>query len=257
MARRSVWRSVRRGLILAALLPALAAGGRADEVRVLTAGAFKGVVVAAAPDWERETGHRLVVDNDTAGALARRVTAGESFDLLVVPPAQMAALARAGRVAEGAVPLARVGIGVAVRQGAPRPDIGTVEALRAAILAAPRLAYIDPASGGSSGTHVAWLLGRLGVAEAMRGRSVLVPGGLVAERLVDGSADFAIHQISEILPVAGAALVGPLPAEVQLYTTYAGALAPNAGEAARGFLARLSGEAGRAVLRARGMEPPG
>lgn len=254
MARRSVLRGM---MLVAALLPALAAGAGADEVRVLTAGAFKGVVLAAAPDWERETGHRLVVDNDTAGALARRVTAGESFDLLVVPPAQMGPLARAGRVAEGAVPLARVGIGVAVREGAPMPEIGTVEAFKAALLAAPRIAYIDPASGGSSGTHVAWLLGRLGIAEEMRGRSVLVPGGLVAERLVDGSAELAIHQISEILPVAGAVLVGPLPAEVQLYTTYAGALAPNAGEAARGFLARLSGDAGRAILRAKGMEPPG
>ncbi|WP_043829006.1 molybdate ABC transporter substrate-binding protein [Muricoccus aerilatus] len=247
------WRSVSLGLLLTGLV---AGGARADEVRVLTAGAFKGVVVAAAPAWEAETGHRLVVDNDTAGALARRVTGGESFDLLVVPPAQMNALTRSGQVAEGAVPLARVGIGVAVAEGAQWPEIGTVEALRAAILAAPRIAYIDPASGGSSGAHVAWLLGRLGVAEEMRGRSVLVPGGLVAERLLDGSAGLAIHQISEILPVKGAVLVGPLPAEVQLYTAYSGGLPPNAREAARGFLARLSGEAGRAILRERGMEPP-
>jgi len=252
------WRWV---LLVAALAPALASGiagvARADEVRVLTAGAFKQVVLAAAPDWERETGHRLVVDNDTAGALARRVSGGESFDLLVVPPTQMQALTRAGQVAAGAVPLARVGIGVAVKEGAPRPDIATVDALKSALLAAPRIAYIDPASGGSSGTHVAWLLGRLGIADEMRGRSVLVPGGLVAERVVDGSADLAIHQISEILPVAGAVLVGPLPAEVQLYTTYSGGLSPSPREAARSFLARLSGPTGREILRAKGMEPPG
>ena len=244
-----------RALVLAVTM----AGGAAwaDEVRVLTAGAFKQVVLAAAPDWERRTGHRLVVDNDTAGALAQRVTAGESFDLLVVPPAQMTALTRAGQVAGGAVPLARVGIGVAVREGAPLPDIGTVEALRAAVLAAPRIAYIDPASGGSSGTHVAWLLGRMGISAEMAPRSVLVPGGLVAERVVDGSAELAMHQISEILPVRGAVLVGPLPAEVQLYTAYSGGLGPNAGEAAREFLSVLSGEAGRDILRAKGMEPPG
>ena len=247
---------LRRWVLLAAVL-ASAGTARADEVRVLTAGAFKQVLLAAAPDWERETGHRLVVDNDTAGALARRVAAGESFDLLVLPPAQMQALSRAGQVGGEAVPLARVGIGVAVRDGAPRPAIGTVEALREALLAAPRIAFIDPASGGSSGAHVAWLLGRLGIAEEMRGRSLLVPGGLVAERVADGSADLALHQISEILPVRGAALVGPLPAEVQLYTAYSGALAPSPREAARGLLERLSGPEGRAILRAKGMEPPG
>ena len=237
--------------VLAALVLSPAALG--EEVRVLTAGAFKGVVLAAAPDWERETGHTLRVDNDTAGALARRVLAGEGFDLLVVPPAQMAVLA--GRVA-GAVPLARVGIGVAVRAGAPVPEIGGLAALRAAVLAAPRIAYIDPASGGSSGPHVAALLERLGIAEAMRGRSLLVNGGLVAERVADGSADLAIHQISEILPVPGVVLVGPLPAEAQLHTAYSGATSPAAGEAARGFLARLAGAEGRAILAARGMEAP-
>jgi len=248
-----------RVLLTMVLASALAAAGpaRAEEVRVLTAGAFKQVLLAAAPDWERESGHRLVVDNDTAGALARRVVAGESFDLLIVPPAQMQTLARAGQVGGDAVPLGRVGIGIAVREGAPRPRIDTLEALREALLAAPRIAYIDPASGGSSGNHVAWLLGRLGIAEEVRGRSVLVPGGLVAERLVDGSADLAIHQISEILPVRGAVLVGPLPAEVQLYTAYSGGLSPTPRQAARGLLERLSGPVGREILQAKGMEPPG
>ncbi|MCR0984697.1 substrate-binding domain-containing protein [Roseomonas populi] len=251
---------MRMALWLAVAVVALAgAPASAADVRVLTAGAFKQVVLAAAPEWERETGHRLVVENDTAGALARRVARGEGFDLLIVPPAQMEALARAGHVAPGAVPLARVGVGVGVRDDAPRPDIGSVEAFRAAVLAAPRIAYIDPASGGSSGTYVEGLLGRLGIAEAMRDRRVLVRGGLVAERVADGSADLAIHQISEILPVAGVALVGPLPAEIQSWTVYSGALAPSpspAGGAARGFLARLAGPEGRAVLRAKGMEPP-
>ncbi|MBP0493583.1 molybdate ABC transporter substrate-binding protein [Pararoseomonas indoligenes] len=231
----------------------------AADVRVLTAGAFKAVVLAAAPAWERETGHHLVVANDTAGALARRVTEGEGFDLLIVPPAQMEALARAGRVAPGAVPLARVGVGVGVRADAPRPDVASVEAFRAAVLAAPRIAYIDPASGGSSGAYVEGLLQRLGVADQMRDRRVLVRGGLVAERVADGSADLAIHQISEILPVAGVVLVGPLPAEIQSWTSYSGGLSPSptaGGEAARGFLAHLAGPAGRAVLRAKGMEVP-
>jgi len=250
-------RAATRLLIALALLPALAIPAAADTVRVLTAGAFKAVVLAAAPAWERETGHRLVVDNDTAGALLRRVSGGEAFDLLVIPPAQAATLERAGRTAPGALPLARSGLGVAVPAGAPRPGLDSVDALRAAILAAPRIAYIDPASGGSSGPYVAGLLDRLGIADTMRGRSVLVPGGLVAERVADGSASLAIHQISEILPVPGAALAGPLPAEAQFWTAYSGALAPGAGEAARGFLARLAGEEGRAILREKGMEPPG
>ena len=177
-------------------------------------GAFKPVVAAlAAPVFTARTGHTLKVDNDTAGALQRRIGNGEVFDVVVLTPAAVAQLTQAGKLAAGSsTPLARVAIGVAVKQGAPAPDIGSVAAFRQALLAARAVAYIDPAAGGSSGIYLAQLFERLGIAAQIAPKAVLVPGGLVAQRLVSGEADIALHQISEILAVPGAALVGPIPA---------------------------------------------
>jgi len=239
-------------------LGALASQARADDIKVLTAGAFKQVVVAAVPAFEARTGHRVEVQNDTAGALSRRIAGGERFDVLMLTPALLRPLGASGRVvADSIAPLAQVGIGVAVKAGAPSPRIATVEEFRQALLDARRVAYIDPASGGSSGIYLDGLFQRLGIAEAVKAKAVLVPGGLVAERLVTGEADLAVHQVSEILPVAGATLVGALPESIQNYTTYAGAVAADSAhaDAARAFLAALTAPEAAATLRAKGMQP--
>jgi molybdate transport system substrate-binding protein len=230
----------------------------AGEIRVLVAGAFKAVVVAAQPDFERESGHRLSIDNGTTGQLAARIMGGEAFDVAIVPPALLAELRQKGLVAPGGGNLAEVGIGVAVKAGAVSPDISTVAAFRAAVLATPRLAMIDPASGGSSGVYLAKLFAAWGIAEALRPKLVLVPGGYVAEKLADGSADLALHQISEILPVAGVTLVGPLPAEIQSVTVYASAVGAKASDpaSAQALLEWLMGPKGRAILALKGMQPP-
>lgn len=246
----------RPALLLAACL--LATGTHADTVKVLTSGAFKPIVLALVPAFEARTGHTVVVGNDTAGALARRVAGGEAFDVLVLTPEGLKPFAADGRVvADSVKPLARVAIGVAVKAGAARPEIGTVEQFRQALLSAGRVAYIDPASGGSSGIYLDALFARMGVADAVRGKAVLVKGGLVAEKLVTGEADLAVHQISEILPVEGATLVGPLPEAVQNYTTYAGAVSGRAlhPQAAQAFLDSLAGDAAAAILHAKGMVP--
>ena len=243
----------------ALILCASAATAVAADIKVLTAGAYKPIVQAMALDFEQKTGHKLVVANDTAGALERRIGQGEAFDLVVLPPAGLERLAKAGRVvAETQAPLARVAIGVAVKRGAPLPDIGTVEALQKALLAARAVAYIDPAAGGSSGIYLSQLFERWGLAGQIKTKAVLVPGGLVAERVVSGEADLALHQISEILAVPGAVLVGPIPREVQNYTVYAGAVGASAAapDAARALLAALSGPAARDVLKDKGMEAP-
>jgi len=231
---------------------------RADTLKVLTAGAFKQVVVALAPAFEARTGHRIEIQNDTAGALARRIAGGERFDLIVLTPGALQPLGSSGRVAADSItPLARVAIGVAVKAGAHQPDIGTVDAFRQALLGARKVAYIDPASGGSSGIYLDGLFQRMGIADAMKDKAVLVPGGLVAERLVTGEADLAVHQISEILPVQGATLVGPLPEAIQNYTTYAGAVAGDSAHAgtARAFLAAMAAPEAAETLRTKGMQP--
>jgi molybdate transport system substrate-binding protein len=245
-------------LFLLSAVALLTTAVRADTIKVLTAGAFKQVVVALVPAFEAGTGHKVQVENDTAGALARRVAAGEAFDVIVLTPAGLRTLADDGKVAaDSIVPIARVGIGVAVKAGTPQPAIATVDDFKAAVQGARKVAYIDPASGGSSGLYLDGLFQRLGIADIVRAKAVLVPGGLVAERLTTGEADLAIHQVSEILPVAGVVLVGPLPEGIQSYTTYAGAVASRSGAApaARAFLATLAGPDAVPTIRAKGMQP--
>jgi molybdate transport system substrate-binding protein len=243
-------------LIVPASLIAVAA--HAETIKVLTAGAFKQVVIAIAPDFEARTGHRIDIQNDTAGALALRVANGERFDVLFLTPGALKPLEASGRVATGSVTvLAKVAIGIAVRADAPVPPVDTVDQFKQAVLGARRVAYIDPAAGGSSGIYLDGLFQRMGIAEAVKAKAVLVPGGLVADRLVTGEADLAIHQVSEILPVKGVKLVGELPEAIQNYTTYAGAVASDSAHSAvaREFLAAVAAPETATTLKAKGMNP--
>ena len=219
-------------------------GAAAAEIKVLTAGAFKQVLLALLPDFEKQTGHQVRVDN---------------FDLAILTPAAINTLADKGRLAAGSrKDLARVGIGVVVKEGAAKPDISTDEAFKKALLAAQSIAYIDPAAGGSSGIYVARMLEKLGIADEMKSKSRLIPGGAVAEHIAKGEAELGIHQISEILPVKGVTLVGPLPADLQNYTVYAAAVSATAKEpaGAKALVEMLSGPAAAGVLKAKGMESP-
>jgi molybdate transport system substrate-binding protein len=231
---------------------------KAAELKVLTAGAMKQVVLALQPEFEKR-GHKLIVDNDTAGGLQKRIEGGEAFDVVVITPAVLDQLAAKGKIAPATkVNLARVAIGVMVRPGAKLPDISTVDAFRQALLDAKSVAYIDPASGGSSGIYLDKLFEKMGIADAIRAKAKLKRGGYVADLLVSGEAELGIHQISEILPVKGVILVGPLPAEIQNYTVYAGALSTAAKDAAaaKAFLDLLAGPAAAAILRDKGMDRP-
>ena len=144
-----------------------------------------------------------------------------------------------------------------VREGAPKPDVSTVEAFKQALLTAKSVAYIDPASGGSSGIYIDKLLERLGIADQVRPKAKLKQGGHVADLIVSGEAELGLHQISEIVPVKGAALVGPLPKEIQNTTTYAAGLgaASQNKHAAQALIKIFSGPAAAAILKSKGMEP--
>jgi len=230
----------------------------AAEIKILTAGAFKQVVVALAPDFEKQTGHKVTIDNGTAGQLKKRIGDGEAFDVAVITPAVVDELIASGKLSPGSrVMLASVGVGVVVKEGAPKPDISTVEAFKRALLAAKSVAYIDPASGGSSGIYIDKLLEKLGIAGEIRPKAKLKKGGHVADLIVSGEAELGLHQISEIVPVKGAVLVGPLPKEIQNTTTYAAGLGASAKdkEAAQALIKALAGPAAAAVLKSKGMEP--
>jgi molybdate transport system substrate-binding protein len=252
-----------RRIVLAALVGAVAmlggsAGAAAAEIKVLTAGAFKEILLATVPDFEKATGHKVTLDNATVGVLTKRIEGGEAFDVAVLNPAAVDALTAKGPLAGGTQKsLARVGIGVVVKAGTAKPDISTVEAFKHTLMHAASVAYIDPAAGGSSGIYIAKMLKDLGLADMVNAKAKLIQGGAVAAHIAKGEAELGLHQISEIVPVAGVTLVGPLPAELQNYTTYAAAVSiaarqPVAAQALIDYLARPEIAA---VLKAKGMEP--
>lgn len=245
-------------LILIAGLSPMAVN--AQDLKVLTTGAYKQMVLAMIPAFEAKTSHKVSMDNDTAGALIKRVKAGELFDVLILTPKALEDFAQGGAAtvdAKTIVSIAKVGIGVAVREGEEKPPLQTVDDFLRVLQRAKKIAYIDPASGGSSGIYLAQLFDKKGWREMIAPKAVLINGGYVADALVKGQADLAIHQISEIVPVKGASLVGPLPEELQNYTIYAGAVSARSAnpQAAREFLSLVSGPQAGALMREKGMVP--
>jgi molybdate transport system substrate-binding protein len=246
-----------RLLLVSLLLTAFPAA--ADTLKVLTGGAFKPVVMDMLADFEKATGHQVTVQNDTAGALSQRLRSGEAFDIVILPTTNLESLAAEGRVVGGSIkPFGKVGVGVAVALAAPQPDIGSVEGLRRTLLGARAVAYIDPASGGTSGIYVAKMFERLGIAAEMRPKSVLVRGGLSADKVANGEAEIALQQASELRLVPSVKFAGMLPADVQNWTVYAGALSPAARskDAALALMAALSNRALEPILNKRGLEVP-
>jgi molybdate transport system substrate-binding protein len=244
-------------ILLAAGFGVSLASARADEAKVLTAGAMKPVLLATADEFEKVSGHTMSVDNDTVGALVKRIEGGNAFDLAILTPAANEELSKAGKIIR-AGDLARVGISVIVKAGAPQPDIRTVAAFKQALLQAKSIAYIDPASGGSSGIYLAGLFQRLGIADALKPKTKLKQGGSVADLVASGEAELGLQQNSEIAFASGVTLVGPLPAEVQNYTIYTAGLSPKpqAPNAALALLAWLMRPAMGPLLQAKGLLPP-
>jgi molybdate transport system substrate-binding protein len=227
-------------VVATALMAAMARHAEAADIRVISGGAFKQVLNALAE-------HLQLIES---GA--------EQFDVAVLTPEAIEGLAKDGKVVTGSrADLAKTGIGVVVKQGALLPDISSVEAFKRTLLAAKSVAYIDPAAGGSSGIYVGKLLERLGIAKEVNAKAKLIHGGAVASHVVDGEAEIGIHQISEILAVKGAVLVGPLPAEIQNFTVYAAGVGTAArdGALADALVKFLSGPHAVPIIKAKGMEP--
>jgi len=236
-----------------------ASGAAAEEIRALCAGATKVAVTELARSFHAATGDGVALAFDTVGGIRQRLAKGEAADVAIVSREVLDDMERAEVTVPGVkFDLGTVGIGVAVRAGAPLPDIATPEALRQTLLAAKSIVAVDPAAGGTSGIHFAKVLERLGIAEQIRSRLRLLPGGFVAEAVAKGEAELAVTQITEILPVAGVRLAGPLPAELQKTTTYSGAIIRHtpAAEAATRFLRYLAGDTGRAGFAAAGFGKP-
>jgi molybdate transport system substrate-binding protein len=235
-----------------AAMPAAAA-----DVRVFSSGAPAEIAQGLARAFSEATGHRLLITSATVGSLQQRLLGSESADVVVLPAPTIETLEKAHKLrAASRISLARVGIGVAVRQGAPLPDVSTVDALRRALLAARSIAHPDPRGGGFTGAHIGRMIERMGIAEAVKPKVKLmfaIGGGVAA--VANGEVEIGLFNISEILPVPGAVLAGALPAEVQSYITFAGALHVDsaAPDAAAAYLKMLA--SAREAWRAGGFEP--
>ena len=220
--------------VLLVLLFALTAGSAgAADLKLLTAGAYKPAALEIVADFEKKTGHKVTIDSGTTGTLQKRVAAGEYFDVVVMPPIPMAQFL-GNRIDESsAKELARAGVGMAIKQGASVPDISEPDGFKKALLAARAVAYIDPASGGSSGIYVAQLFQQMGIADQLKPKSVL-------------------------MGVPGVQFVGPIPLMVQNYTIYSGgvSVASRNRAAADTLLLALANPENGKILKSKGLDSP-
>jgi len=238
-------------LIFTLLLGLAASTVMAQELRVLSGGAAKSLVDPLAASFR---GAKVQMDYQPMGRLVKSLEEGAQVDMVIVTEETLPALERQNRVSRGAKPIARVGIGVAVNEKAPLPDISTVEAFKRTLLAAKSIVYIDPKVG-TSGKHVAEVLQRLGISEQVNAKAKLGQGGYIVEPVGRGEIELGIHQISEILPVKGVKLVGELPKELQKYTVYV-AVPVTQSRAVLDFIDHLTGPEARKRLAQAGYSAP-
>ena len=219
------------GAICSLLIPlgiALTRPAGAAEIRVLNANALTIALRALAAEHTKQTGNQVIFISGSPGQIQQKVDAGEKFDLLIMPTPALAALDTAGKLSAGTRrALVRVGIGIAIREGEPKPDISTPDALRKTLLAQQRVTLSDSRTGGLSAINAQKVLQNLGIADEMK--SKLFPHADGQGLIAKGEADLGLYNVSEIPRAKGVVLLGPVPAAVQAYITYdAGVPASNA-----------------------------
>ncbi len=230
----------------------------AADLSILSAGATKSALSEIVESYQKISGNKVNVEYAPVGVIMKRLSDGATPDVLLVTADVIGDVESKGwTVAGTAAPFGSVGVGVAVQEQAKSPDISTPEALKQTLLNARSITYIDP-SKGTSGKHFAEVLKRLGIAEQMKAKTILGDTGYVVEPVARGEIEIGIQQITEILPVKGAKLVGPLPASLQKITIYTAALGAHSGEseAAKKFIAYLSGADAREVIKKKGFSLP-
>jgi molybdate transport system substrate-binding protein len=226
----------------------------AAEITVLTNMGVVSAVRDLAPAFERASGHKVIVSFEAGGAMMHKINANVPADLVTLGPDAIDELIKQGKVVSR-FNFARAGIGVAVKAGAPRPDIGSAEAFKQATLAAKSIAYSRT---GASGVYMAKLMQRLGIAEQLKDKTKLVDGVPVAELVAKGEVELGMQQINVILPVAGVDYIGPLPRELQGYVPFAVGLLAVAKEpeAAQAMIRFMIAPEAAPLIRQSGMEPP-
>ena len=240
----------------------VASAVQAAEILVVSSGGFAAAYRTLAPEFEHETGNTLVTGwgpsmGQTVDAVPARLARNEPIDVLIMVGYALGKLVDQGKVAAASrVDLAQSGIGVVVKAGAPRPDIGTADALRRALLAAKSIAYSDSASGVYIQNE---MFKRMGIAEQMAGRARMIPAEPVGAVVARGDAEIGFQQISELRPIKGIDLIGPLPPELQKVTVFSAGVMSSSREpeAARALIRFLASPAAAAAISESGMEPLG
>jgi molybdate transport system substrate-binding protein len=239
---------------IAALLAA--ASIRAAEIKVLASNGVKAALEELAPAFERATGNKVVITFGLAAVLKRQIEAGEAFDLAILTSAGIDDLAKQGKVDGGSrASIARSGVGIGIRKGAPRPDIGTPDALKRTMLSAKSVSW---AKEGASGIYFASVLERMGIAEQMKPKVVLAPSGAeVGKLLAEGKAQYAALLVNELMASPGVEVLGPLPAELQSYTVFHAGVGVGSKDssAAKALTKFLTTPSAGAVFKAKGQEP--
>jgi molybdate transport system substrate-binding protein len=227
--------------------------GTAAEITVWTTRAIATVLAEIGSEFERATGHRLIVTTDLPPAFERRAKAGEPFDLLITGAGPIDEWIRDGRiVAKTRTEIARSGIGVEVRAGSPKPDISTVDAFRRALLNAKSLAFLKV----GSGIHLEGVVTRLGIREAIASKTIRPDADIVSELVARGEVEIGMVVITQILTTPGVDLVGPLPSELQSYVTFVAGVSSEskAPAGASQLIEFLLSPRATAVIKAQGME---
>jgi molybdate transport system substrate-binding protein len=256
MAKRTAAR-LATSLAIAFML-SFGVGAHAAELKVISAGAVRGVIGGMIDEYARETGHTFNVTVGSTGRLREIIASGEPADLVITSGPLMAELEKTGRMTPGSrVDIGRIGLGVVIREGVTPPDVSTPEALRQALVSAKSIAYTDPKLGGTSYLHLMKIADMFGITGIVVGKGVHATGGNdAAAKVADGQAELAIILISEI-HAKGAKLLAPLPEPLQLWTVYSAAVPASSTEPAhaRALIAALTAPAMRPRWTAAGWEP--
>jgi len=247
----------------AAAASLLFAASQADaaEIKVFVGGAMTETVEKIGADFAKSSGNTLSYVSDTTGSLLNRLKAGEKADVLVVTEPAIDGLQKDGALVEGSrTELVRALIGVAMKPGAKAPDLSSPDAFKTSLLAVRSLSYVNPKAGGTSGTYFEGLLAKMGIADQMKTKVVYRnQGSEVADAVAKGDAEIGISFIAELAPNKGVAIAGPLPAAIQLPTSYLAAIPKGAANAdpAHAFIRAMVSPSGTAVFKAAGLEPLG
>ena len=222
------------------------------EIKGMASAAFKEAYLELVPEFERSAGHKVVTIWAPSVQMMNRLKGGETVDLVILSAASLDELLKAG-IISGRFDIAKSGVGVAVRAGAPRPDISSGEALKRAVLAAKSIVY----STGPSGIYLAGLFQRMGIADSIKPKVKQVQGEPAGASVARGESELGFQQVSELLPVPGIDLVGPLPPDVQEITTFSAGLHTGAKQpdAARALVKFFQAPTAAPVIRKKGMEP--